>query len=85
MTIKFVDMDQEVQQSILRVVECKLLQGEQEAATMVDSVLSAYARLYGKSATTSVGDIVVNVSANIDAETLRKLQPEAMMYAACNR
>lgn len=71
MTIKFVYMDPEVQKSILRVVECKLIDSCQDGAAVVHSVLSAYACLYEQITTTSAGPIIVNAKVNLDEENNR--------------
>lgn len=64
MTKKFEEMPSDVQESILRTIEWRLTHGfSTNSERDVDEVMSAYRRLFQSSATTNVGEIVVNVTA----------------------
>ncbi|WP_220703942.1 hypothetical protein [Citrobacter braakii] len=63
MTKKFEEMPPDVQESILRTIEWRLTHGcSGDDGKDVDSVMSAYRRLFESNSTTKVGEIVVNVT-----------------------
>lgn len=63
MTKKFEEMPSDVQESILRTIEWRLTHGRSDNdGKDVDSVMSAYRRLFESNSTTKVGEIVVNVT-----------------------
>lgn len=63
MTKKFEEMPTDVQESILRTIEWRLTHGcSNNSERDVDEIMSAYRRLFQSSATTKVGEIVVNVT-----------------------
>lgn len=70
MAKKFEEMPPEVQASVLRVLESALtavnVATVSEAASIVDSVVAAFGRLY-PGTQTSIGEIVVNV--RVEAES----------------
>lgn len=64
MTKKFEEMPFDVQESILRTIEWRLTHGRSDNdGKDVDSVMSAYRRLFESNSTTKVGEVVVNVTA----------------------
>ncbi|EPF2242223.1 hypothetical protein ACSP9K_000563 [Citrobacter werkmanii] len=63
MTKKFEEMPYDVQESILRTIEWRLTHGRSDNdGKDVDSVMSAYRRLFESNTTTKVGEVVVNIT-----------------------